>query len=162
MSRIIKSIINSVLKSDNTEYVFIHNHQGKDVEIAKNIDGQALSFESNSLDTNNRFKLITERDLSMDLSILPRFVINTSMMRYQNAKNLSSLLRIPQYNIIYDLSFLKKEGAFSLAQVIDKDINIFFDKEIPKKLFVTNYTIISNLEELKDLINESYKTWKPE
>lgn len=162
MSRIIKLIINSVLKSYNQEYIFVHNNLSKDIDIARQIDGIPVSFEKNNFDLNKIIKIISEQDMALDLTFLPKFVVCTSLIRYQQAMHLSSLLRVPLINIIYDINNVKKEGIFSLAHHLDNNINILFDEHTAMKLYLTNFNIIPDIKLISGFIEEGYKNWKPE
>lgn len=160
MSRIIKSIIDSVIGTDNTQYVFFHYNQKIDIDIAKLIGGKCLTFNKNTLDVNNTFKVIQDTQLGNDLSICPRYIVNTSIINYHACKNLSELLRIPIFNIINDVEGCKLEGLFSMANVIDQDINILLNKTLADKLFLSNYTVIDKIEQIPNIIKEKLTTWK--
>lgn len=162
MSRIMKSIINTVLKSDNNDYILFHCNSNKDIDIIKQISGRPLSFEPNQADLNKLITKIVDAELSNDLTLQPKFIVNTNLGRYESVKQLSILLRVPIFNIIYEVNNLKKEGLFSAAAELDKDINIVFSGQTATKLYLTNYNIVSNISQIKDLVEEGYKTWKPE
>lgn len=162
MSRIMKSIINTVLKSDNNDYILFHCNDVRDIDIIKQIDGRPLSFESNNSDINSLITKILDVDLSNDLTLQPKFIVNTNLGRYENVKQLSQLLRVPVFNIIYNIANLKKEGLFSAAAELDKDNNILFNNQLVEQLYLTNYNVISDINQIKDLVEEGYNKWKPE
>lgn len=161
MSRIIKSIINSVIPTENNARFIWGLNNKEELEIVKTIGGQFFSFEKNTADTNNIIKVITDKDLMNDLSICPKYIINTNLVTYQNAQNLSQVLKIPLINFIMNLDNLKKEGAFSLAPIINKNINFFINPVFPTKLFLTNYQIINDIKQLSNLIEIEILKWKP-
>lgn len=161
MSRIIKSIINNVLGTDRKQYIYYHNNTLQDLEIAQSIGGEFLVFQKNQTDLNNYFKLVTDKQVQEDLNILPAYIINSSFLYYKNAKNLSELLKIPLVNIINDITNIKKEAIFSLANIVDQDINILFKKELAAQLYITNFTVVNNIKDISNKIQEKLKIWKP-
>lgn len=131
-----------------------------DIELVKLLGGECLVFYKNDADLNNICRLINDRQVSEDLTICPKFIINTHLHNYQSAKNLSIILRIPLFNIIEDINNIKKEGAMALAPTVDQDINFLLKEEFAEKLFLTNFKLIKNIQEIPNLITETLNTWK--
>lgn len=155
MSRIIKSIFNSAIhrtKINNT-IVFLSNTNNQNI----------LNLNTNLYSINNlnhdKIKKIDDNIVNQCLAFLPDIVICENMVDYPNAKNLCSVLRLPQVNIITELIPVKPDMMLGLArEQLINDINLIANKDIAKKMYISNYEILStNLEQqILDKVNE----WK--
>jgi len=159
MSRIIKAIINSAWPTENKWRIIFQIGNQQEIEIVKMLGGKFYSFDKNSADTNNLIKMISDKDLMHDLSIFPQYILNTSIIRYQGATQLSHVMRLPLVNLFLHLDNIKKEGAFSIAPEMNKNINLFLDETIPQRLFLTNYQII-DLKDIKSIVEKEVLKWK--
>lgn len=160
MSRIIHSLINSAINTKLDEYFLFHNNTQHDAEIINALGIKCWSLEENKF--NRKISIIKEPDVSNNLSLRPQFIINSDIMKYEAAQNLSDILRIPLYNIFYKIAGpIRKEAVLLLTQRINSNVNIIFSKDMINNLFLTNYRLTDNIQNIKQIIFEEYVKWKP-
>lgn len=161
MSRIILSIINSVLTPEIDQYVFYHSNHKKDLDIARTIAAKCLVFEENQADTNKILQKIEDKEISINLQIRPKLILNSDIFKYENAKNLSNILRIPLFNIFYEIkSPLRKEAIFQVAPQLNKDINIIFNQNLVTQLCLSRYHLINDYNLIPNIFKQEYAKWK--
>lgn len=146
MSRIVKSLLNSshILNTLDSAIVFFNpNKIDQDVF---NLPYKLISFSQHPLDINNRLTVCNPDIVNHNLNFLPNMVILSDLPQYWNAKNLSNALKLPLINLVKDYVPLKQEMCLDLArsQWIN-DINLISSVDIAKKLYITNYELITDL-----------------
>lgn len=160
MSRIIFALINSAITPKLDEYFLFHSNTHHDAEIIDALGIKCWSLEENKF--NKKISVIKESDISNNLSLRPKFIVNSDIIKYESAQNLSDILRVPLYNIFYKIKGpIRKEAVLLLTQRINSNVNIIFSKDMINNLFLTNYRLTDNVQNIKQIISEEYSKWKP-
>lgn len=155
MSRIIKAILNnSIYKTSiNGAVVFLPNTKNEDI---LNLNTKLYSIKNLH---NDKIKFISEDIINQCLAFLPDIVICENMMDYPNSKNLCSVLRLPQVNIIKEFVSVKSDMMLGLArEQLINDINLIASHDIAKKMYISNYEILSS--NLEQQILDKVNSWK--
>jgi hypothetical protein len=158
LSRIIKSLLNSTKFKEKLSSIIVFLNNNKLDQDILNLNTKLISVEQYQTD-----KIITVdvNTVNQSLAFLPDAVICANLTNYPNSKNLSSILRLPQINIIKELISLKKETALEFArnQWIN-DINLVISEDIAKQLLISNFEILSS--NLEQQILNKVNSWKPQ
>ena len=156
MSKIVKILSNSVLGRNNN-CILCHKNDKIDNKIIEDLDYTFYVLEKHN---NEKVYQITEQDL-IDPIFIPDFVICTSLIHYQQAKNISVSLYLPLINILHEDIPVKKENSFMISKEIDKDINLVLNKKTLEFLYITNHIFLSDIKDIKQTIEDQLKLWKP-
>lgn len=159
MSRIIKNVIDNAIGYNTKEAVLFHNDSTLDIKVAELFKYKFYIFSPHK--HPNNFHLIENDQINRDISIRPSFVLNTFIGHFQNAHNLSKVLKIPIINIIDNLGGCKKEGIFTVAPSLEENINFCFDQKIADQLYISKYHLIKQIEEIPIIFKKELKIWKP-
>lgn len=157
MSRIIKSIIDSVFEKSNLVAVVFLDHNRFNNKII-NLPFKLCVFEAHQGDLNKKLIIVNPNNINNNLSFRPDCTVIDTMGHYENAKNLSNIFRIPLINLVNNKEDVKKDAIFSIARNSShEDINILTD-ELADFLHITDYSLPE--DNLSTQILKEVNKWK--